>query len=119
MKYNIYAVYDSAVNAYMRPFTMQADGQALRGFTDEACNAESPVGQHPEDYSLFRIGEYDERNGHIEACVPPKCIGRAHELYAATRARATLEAAREFHNNPGAVKANGQESIASRAEEQE
>lgn len=99
MNYNIYAVYDSAVNAYMRPFTMQSDGQALRGFTDESVNAESPVAQHPEDYALFRIGTYDERTGMIEA-IEPKCIGRAHELAAATRARATLAAAKEFHNAP-------------------
>lgn len=84
MKMNFYSVFDSAVNAYMRPFVMQADNQAIRMFTDEAVNAESDISKHPEDYSLFRLGSFDDNEGEI---IPeePRCLGRAHELAAATR----------------------------------
>lgn len=84
MKMNFYSVFDSATNAYMRPFVMQSDGQAIRGFTDESVRADSEMAKHPEDYSLFRIGSFDDNDGILEGC-EPKCIARAHEVAAATR----------------------------------
>jgi len=84
MQLNVYSIYDKATNAYMRPFFMQSDGQALRGFTDESVRADSEIAKHPEDYSLFRIGSFDDNKGELEPC-EPKCIGRAHELAAESR----------------------------------
>jgi hypothetical protein len=86
MKLNCYAIFDSATNAYMRPFFMQSDGQANRSFADEAVRADSEISKHPEDYSLFRVGTWDDNEGSIEPC-DPKCIGRAHELAAASRVK--------------------------------
>jgi len=76
----ILAVYDSGVEAYLRPWTAQAKGQAIREFTDQAKNKETPIGQHPEDYSLFILAEYTDHDGRIVPMDPPKCIARAHEL---------------------------------------
>lgn len=84
MKLNIYAIFDSATNAYMQPFPMQSDGQALRAFTDLAVRADHDIGQHPEDYSLWRVGSFDDNEGLMEGCTL-KCLGRAHEIAAASR----------------------------------
>jgi len=84
MKLNAYSIFDKAVNAYMRPFFMQTDGQALRAFSDQVMDGESPPAMHPEDYALFRIGGFDEDTGMLEPS-EPKVIGRAHEMQAAKR----------------------------------
>ena len=63
MKMNSYSVYDTATAAYMRPFFMQSDGQALRAFTDLATDAEHDIGKHPEHYSLVRLGTFDDNTG--------------------------------------------------------
>ena len=55
MRLNVYTIFDSAAGAYMRPFFMQSDGQALRSFTDIATDKDHEIGKHPEDYSLYRI----------------------------------------------------------------
>lgn len=60
MKWNMYSIFDTASGAYMRPFFMPADGQAVRAFTDIACDANHEVGKHPEDYSLVRCGVFDD-----------------------------------------------------------
>ena len=65
MKLNIYSVFDSAVGAYMRPFYMQSDGAALRAFGDLALDADHEVGRHPEDYSLCRLGVWDDQNAEF------------------------------------------------------
>lgn len=80
MKLYVYSIFDKAVNAYMRPFFMQSDGQALRMFIDEVSKDDSELGKHPEDYSLFLIGWFEDRAGEICKEEVPKCLGRAHEL---------------------------------------
>lgn len=81
MKLIICSVYDSATEAYMRPWMAQAPAQALRMFQDEAVNPETPIAQHPEDYSLFQIGTFTDHNGEITP-MEPVCLARAHEVKA-------------------------------------
>lgn len=83
MKMNFYAVFDSATGAYMRPFVMQSDGQAIRSFSDETNNPETPLHAHPEDYSLFRLGIFDDQTAIITP-EDPTCLARAHEIQAKT-----------------------------------
>ena len=65
MKLNAYTIYDVASGIYMRPFFSPADGQAIRGFKDIATDADHEVGKHPEDYTLYRIGTYNDTTGAI------------------------------------------------------
>ena len=66
MKLNAYTIYDVASGIYMRPFFTQADGQAKRSFADISNDENHEIGKHPEDYTLYRIGNFDERGGEIE-----------------------------------------------------
>ncbi len=63
MKLNIYSIYDVASGLYSRPFFTQSDGEATRSFNDIACDTDHPIGKHPEDYTLFRLGVFDDTNG--------------------------------------------------------
>lgn len=81
MKLEIMAIYDKAIDAYMRPFMSQTLGQAIRQFTDEVNRKDgSPMHDHPEDYALFHIGTFHDHNAQIEE-VEPHCIARAHEIH--------------------------------------
>ena len=80
MKLNIYTIFDSATGAYMRPFFMQSDGQATRSFSDIAHE----IGKHPEDYTLHRIGIFDDAKGSITP-EDKECIATALELIAVSR----------------------------------
>lgn len=81
MRYFMYAIFDSCSAVYDRPFVMVADGAAIRSFTDIAKDKEHPIGAHPEHYSLWRIGQYDDNKGVITSD-KNECIARAHELAA-------------------------------------
>ncbi len=65
MKLNIYSIYDTASGLYSRPFFTQSDGEATRSFTDIATDAEHPIGKHPADYTLFRLGIFDDTTGKL------------------------------------------------------
>lgn len=65
MIHNIYAVYDSKAQSYTTPFFDHAEGRALRTFAD-CCNDDGhQFGKHPEDYTLFNLGQYDDSTGTI------------------------------------------------------
>ena len=84
MRLNVYTIYDTAAGAYMRPFFVQSDGQAIRAFKDLALDASHDVGKHPEDYSLFRIGVYDDNTAKL---VPEdrECLATALEMVSQAR----------------------------------
>lgn len=84
MKLNIYTIFDTASGAYMRPFFLQSDGQAIRSFTDIATDADHEIGRHPEDYTLFRIGIYDDNRGELIPEVK-ESLATALEVVAKTR----------------------------------
>lgn len=83
---NFYALYDSKIEGYLTPFTMKADGQAKRAMMDALQNNNTDVGKHPEDFSLFRLGAFDEETGLIDACEPPVCVCKCWELQAKNEA---------------------------------
>ena len=78
MKHVILSIYDTATEAYMRPFTAQSEGQALRMFEDEVKRPDSEIGKHPEHYQLYKIGEFQDHNAEITSEV--RCLIRAHEI---------------------------------------
>lgn len=63
-----FAVFDNAAQAFNRPFFVQARGMAVRSFADECrrAAADNPMYAHPQDFSLFFVGFYDERQGRLE-----------------------------------------------------
>jgi len=65
VKHKVYAVYDSAAGAYASPFLGLRDEQVLRGFRDAVNNASqsSDLVNHPGDFALFRLGEFDDSTG--------------------------------------------------------
>lgn len=65
MKIKFYAVYDKKALAYIMPFFMPNDGTAERAFFD-TCNTEDHMFcKHPEDYSLYDIGSFEDTTGEV------------------------------------------------------
>lgn len=75
----VFTVYDSAAEAYLPPFYSKALGEALRSFIDTCADPEHSFYKHPNDYTLFHIGEFDDSNCTFELNTSPIAIGHAHE----------------------------------------
>lgn len=76
----VFAVYDSAVQAYMTPFFMQSRGQALRAFSDEVNKAGSAFNAHPGDFTLFHLGGFDQASGELLKEITPVSLGVAQTV---------------------------------------
>lgn len=64
---NIYAVHDIKAEAYLQPFFAQTDGLAIRMFQAAANDQEHQFWKYAEDYTLFNIGVWDEKNGVLHS----------------------------------------------------
>lgn len=59
----IYSIYDEKAAYYMQPFFLNQDAEAIRAIADLIDKPDHPFAKHPQDYTLFGLGEYDELNG--------------------------------------------------------
>lgn len=67
MKQKIYTVYDVKSETYTAPSLNPARGQAIRSFQDAVNDPKGGVlASHPEDFTLFELGDFDIKTGLIE-----------------------------------------------------
>lgn len=63
----VFSVYDSKAEAYQRPWTANTVGLAERAFSDMVNHQGSDFHNHPEDYTLYLIGQFDTHNAELVA----------------------------------------------------
>lgn len=69
----IYTVFDSKMATYSPPFMKDRDAAAIRDFSDwvnDGRDERNMLFKHPEDFSLFTIGEFDSLSGFITPITP-------------------------------------------------
>lgn len=72
--FNIYAVKDELTNKFMEPTFIKDENEAKRLFTYQINNIDLWK-QNSSDYSLFKIGTYDQGSGTLIGIQPEKVIG--------------------------------------------
>lgn len=61
----IYAIYDEKAEAYLQPFFLDTQGQAIRAIVDCLSDPDHNFSRHPADYTLFQVGEFNNELGLI------------------------------------------------------
>ena len=74
MKVKLYAIFDVDSGVYDGPFRQISDNVAMRNFGDMCMNEDGPIGQHPECFTLFKIGYFDDSKGQLIHNTPYKLI---------------------------------------------
>lgn len=76
MKLKVFSVFDSKAAFFGNPFFDQREASAIRSFGD-AVKSNDPMNgfaKHPEDYSLFMLGEFDNETGEFDLCKPANLV---------------------------------------------
>ncbi|QKI28917.1 VP5 [Kummerowia striata gokushovirus] len=86
MKTNAYAIFDKKTLQYGQPFFQQNDGTALRSFVNEVNrpSENNPIYMNPEDFSLVRIGSWDNEDGTLDG-LRPETIAEAQKYKKETK----------------------------------
>lgn len=76
MKLKVICLYDSKALAYNLPQFVQSIGGAVRSFADEINrpDAGNVLYNHPDDFLLFEMGEYDDSDGRVTMLEVPRII---------------------------------------------
>lgn len=83
MKRKIVAVFDSAAGTYGQPIFAVSNGVAIRSMRDEVNRSalDNPMYQHPEDFVLYDLGEFDDNTGAISSLHDqPQVLARAKDM---------------------------------------
>ncbi len=86
MKTQLYSIYDTAAAVYQKPTFARTDGEIMREFQNICTDKEHPCGQHPEDYSLFRLGIFDDVTGLL-VNEDNECLSTGLEMVALQRSK--------------------------------
>lgn len=70
MKLGVYAIRDAAIKCFVRPFYARSDAEAVRSVSDVCKDSTHPFSQHPEDYEVYKLGEFDEETGLFAVGAP-------------------------------------------------
>ena len=84
MNQEIYCVYDAKAEMYGPPLCFNTGGEAIRWFDDLANGRlnKAHVANHPEDYTLFHIGTYDQSTGVVTMAEAKVSMGLALDYVA-------------------------------------
>lgn len=69
-----YAVYDAKINDYHLAIFDIKDEGAMRQFADAVNSKETKWNKHPEDYSLWFVGEFDTTKGELKQFLPANLV---------------------------------------------
>lgn len=77
MKLEMFAVHDSAANAFIVPFALPTIEMAKRAFRQSANDPNHQFCINSGDYTMFRIGSFDTDTGTLHPVVPFENLGLA------------------------------------------
>lgn len=84
MNVQLYAIFDQASGVYEKPFFSTADDLVRREFYNVATAADTPISKHPKDYSLWRLGNFNDNTGKLMD-EQNECLCTAMEIIAQSR----------------------------------
>lgn len=72
----IFSIFDDKAEVFSKPFYDPTIGAALRNFQDAAKDPQTTFNKHPEDFTLFQLGHFDDLTGELIKLDEPKLLGQ-------------------------------------------
>lgn len=80
MLLQVFSIFDSAVMTWRSPIFTRAKGEILRSFVEAVNRPDTDFAKHPEDYTLFELGTWDDDKCLFSLLKTPIPIAKAIEL---------------------------------------
>lgn len=79
MRLQVVSIYDVKMQEYSGIYLVKTLEVAVRMFADTVNAPESQIGNHAEDFTLRKVGDFDTDTGELVAC-PPSIVMAAAEV---------------------------------------
>lgn len=76
----VMSVRDAKTDIFSQPMFFVTKGVAIRAFMDEVQRQGSDVAKHPEDFSLWYLGVFDDQSGAFQGLPAPERLTLAIDL---------------------------------------
>lgn len=80
MKTVVMASYDKKARVFMKPFFVSHQDVGVRAFKDAVNDQATEIGRNPEDFTLYRLGTFDDDNAKFDLSDKPEVICEALQL---------------------------------------
>lgn len=75
----MYSLYDKLAQGFVFPRCYNNDAMAVRALTEAVSSPQSKISQYPDDYSLYKIGTFDDLQGCLTCLNVPVLIKHASD----------------------------------------
>lgn len=82
MRHGLFAVKDKAADAFLPPFCLPTESMAIREFLHAAKIPDHKFCVHPFDYSLYKLGYFNDATGQLEPMPEPMFLVSAEGVVA-------------------------------------
>lgn len=80
-KAKVFCFKDGKSESYGPPITFENRGMFIRDFVQAGLASGQPIwAKHPQDFTVFELGEYDARSGNIELYESKLAIGLVQDF---------------------------------------
>lgn len=80
MLLNAYVIFDSKARIYNKPFYFVNDDVALRSAGQVMADPNSDIATHPEDFTMFKIGTYNDEHASFDLLEAHEVICRFNQV---------------------------------------
>lgn len=84
------SVRDSKLDAFVNLFTSPSRAAGARAFSDVVNDPSGSVFKHPDDYTLYQVGTFDDSTGVVTPHTTPEHVASARSLLAKQGGEETL-----------------------------
>lgn len=80
MKIDIYALRDEKAGVFLKTFPERSEASVTRDFGMAVFQSDTQVSKYPEDYSIYKIANFDDVSGEYKNYTPIACVIRGSEV---------------------------------------
>ena len=77
---NLYSIYDKTASMYSEPKPAPTDGVFTRMVQDMIREGNNQVANHPSDFSIVCVGEWNELSGNTTSAETPRVVLQCDSL---------------------------------------
>lgn len=70
MIHSLVSIFDIKTGTFSKPVACPAEGAGVRAFGDAVNDPSVEYNKHPEDYSIWIVGTFNDQTGEFDTFVP-------------------------------------------------
>ena len=111
MIHHVFTVHDVKAQAYLPPFILPKREMAIRTFSDCVNSDSHQFAAHPEDYTLFELGFFDDETALYNLRNAPQSLGNGVDFVQYTDVSEAMEGSTDAETQSGQTQKRNGSSI--------